>query len=213
MKDKRIRGSVTIEASIALTFFMFFILTFLSFGSYYKAQNAMKHSLNQAAKTIALEHQWSETVDNLPFNFSDEIEKVIATSKQTNVPTPKTVGSAVATLLVKTGAGDADALSESTSLAVLSALSAAEALRTNAEVSKTVKPYMAYYLTGEKPENEAKADEMFASMGIYDVKILNATVDKDNKLITFSVSYTIHTGLSFFADDLEFSEAISIKLF
>lgn len=55
IKEKR--GSITIEATLALTFFMFFMLTFLSFGKYYQVQTKVKHALNETALTMSFDNK------------------------------------------------------------------------------------------------------------------------------------------------------------
>ena len=63
MKQEKLqKGSLTIEASIVLTCFMFFLLTFFSFGRIYKAQNIMSHATIQCAQSMAIESYFRETV-------------------------------------------------------------------------------------------------------------------------------------------------------
>jgi len=52
---KKNSGLLTVEASIALTFFIFFILFFLSFGRIYRAQNVVGHATLQCAQALATE--------------------------------------------------------------------------------------------------------------------------------------------------------------
>lgn len=56
------KGSLVVEASLALTAFMFFILFFLSFGRIYRAQEVVSHATFQTAQTMAVESFARETV-------------------------------------------------------------------------------------------------------------------------------------------------------
>lgn len=58
----RQKGSLTVEASIALTTFIFFILLFYSFGRVYRAQNLVSHATIQTAEALAVESYFRETV-------------------------------------------------------------------------------------------------------------------------------------------------------
>ena len=60
MKNKK--GSLVIEASIALTAFMFLILFFLSFARIYRAQSVMSHASYQTSQTLAVESFTREKV-------------------------------------------------------------------------------------------------------------------------------------------------------
>ena len=50
---KKERGSLTIEASFSLVFFIIIMLTFMTFARLTTIQNKVKHSLNQAAITLS----------------------------------------------------------------------------------------------------------------------------------------------------------------
>lgn len=56
------QGVLTIEASIVLTTFMFFILFFYSFGRIYKAQSVVSHATIQCAQSLAVESYLRETI-------------------------------------------------------------------------------------------------------------------------------------------------------
>lgn len=56
------KGMLVIEASLALTAFMFFILFFLSFSRVYRAQEVVAHATFQTAQTLAVESYTRETV-------------------------------------------------------------------------------------------------------------------------------------------------------
>lgn len=58
---KRQKGNLTIEASLVLTLFTFFILFFFSFGRVYKAQNIVSHATIQCAQSLAVESYFRET--------------------------------------------------------------------------------------------------------------------------------------------------------
>lgn len=58
---KRQKGNLTIEASLVLTLFTFFILFFFSFGRVYKAQNIVSHATIQCAESLAVESYFRET--------------------------------------------------------------------------------------------------------------------------------------------------------
>lgn len=46
-------GSLTIEATLTLTCFLFFVLFLMNFGRIYQAQNFMNHSMLQSAKNLS----------------------------------------------------------------------------------------------------------------------------------------------------------------
>lgn len=56
------KGILVVEASIALTAFMFFILFFLSFSRVYRAQELVAHATFQTAQTMAVESYTRETI-------------------------------------------------------------------------------------------------------------------------------------------------------
>ena len=60
---KNEKGSLTIEASVALVVFMFFILAFLTIGRYTRIQNQVKHSLDQAAITMSMRNYQLTQID------------------------------------------------------------------------------------------------------------------------------------------------------
>lgn len=58
---KKQKGNLTIEASLVLTLFTFFILFFFSFGRVYKAQNIVSHATIQCAESLSVESYFRET--------------------------------------------------------------------------------------------------------------------------------------------------------
>jgi hypothetical protein len=58
---KRESGMLTIEASIALTAFMFLVLFILNFGNVYRAQSLVSHATNQTSQALAIESYFRET--------------------------------------------------------------------------------------------------------------------------------------------------------
>lgn len=56
------KGSLTIEASIALTAFMFIVVTILSFSTVYKAQSIVSHATLQTSQSLAVESYYRETI-------------------------------------------------------------------------------------------------------------------------------------------------------
>lgn len=58
------KGSLTIEASIALTAFMFLILTLFGFGRVYRAQNLISHATLQTSQSLAIESYYRETISS-----------------------------------------------------------------------------------------------------------------------------------------------------
>ena len=58
------KGSLTIEASIALTAFMFVVVTVLSFATVYKAQSIVSHATLQTSQALAIESYTRETVSS-----------------------------------------------------------------------------------------------------------------------------------------------------
>lgn len=56
------QGSLTIEASIALTVFVFIVVTVLSFMTVYRAQNLVSHATLQTSQSLAIESYFRETV-------------------------------------------------------------------------------------------------------------------------------------------------------
>ncbi len=61
MKKKN-NGSLTIEASIALTTFMFLVLFILGFGRFNLAQGLVSHATIQSAQAIAVDSYFRETI-------------------------------------------------------------------------------------------------------------------------------------------------------
>lgn len=53
---KREGGSLTVEACLVLTFFIFVIMLFLSFGRVFRAQNYVAHSMMQTTQAIAQDY-------------------------------------------------------------------------------------------------------------------------------------------------------------
>lgn len=51
---KKEKGSLTVEASVALFVFLFFFLLLISLEQYSRIQNQVKHSLNQTVQTMSL---------------------------------------------------------------------------------------------------------------------------------------------------------------
>lgn len=56
------KGSLTIEASIALTAFMFIVVTILSFATVYRAQSIVSHATLQTSQSLAVESYYRETI-------------------------------------------------------------------------------------------------------------------------------------------------------
>lgn len=73
MKSKK--GSLTIEASIALTAFMFIVLTILSFAMVYRAQSIVSHATLQTCQSLAIESYYRETISKS--GTADTVSKLI----------------------------------------------------------------------------------------------------------------------------------------
>lgn len=73
MKSKK--GSLTIEASIALTAFMFIVLTILSFAMVYRAQSIVSHATLQTSQSLAIESYYRETISKS--GTADTVSKLI----------------------------------------------------------------------------------------------------------------------------------------
>lgn len=58
------KGSITIEATISLVVFCFFLLFFLNFARVFRAQNVVAHGVLNAAKNMAIENYWLGGVDD-----------------------------------------------------------------------------------------------------------------------------------------------------
>lgn len=71
----RSKGSLTIEASIALTAFMFLVVTILSFSRIYRAQNLIAHATLQTSQSLAIESYYRETVSG--GDTAESISKLI----------------------------------------------------------------------------------------------------------------------------------------
>lgn len=56
------KGSLTIEASIALTVFIFLNLSMLGFGRIYRAQSLVAHAALQTSQALAIESYYRETI-------------------------------------------------------------------------------------------------------------------------------------------------------
>ena len=61
---KRESGSITIEATIALTIFMIFFLAIIGIGQYFAVQQAVKHSVNQTALSISADNRRRQSLGN-----------------------------------------------------------------------------------------------------------------------------------------------------
>ena len=62
---KREEGIISIEATLALTFFTFLILFMFSFGTLYRAQSIVSHGTVQASQSLALESRSRNSVGRL----------------------------------------------------------------------------------------------------------------------------------------------------
>lgn len=58
------KGSLTVEASIALVVFIFFIMFFLGFNSVYRAQGMVSHAVLQTSQSLAISSFLRETVSS-----------------------------------------------------------------------------------------------------------------------------------------------------
>lgn len=59
------KGSLTIEASIALTAFIFLVVTILSFATVYRAQGIISHATLQTSQSLAIESYYRETISKV----------------------------------------------------------------------------------------------------------------------------------------------------
>ncbi len=73
MKSRK--GSLTVEASIALTAFMFIVVMVLSFSNVYRAQSIVSHATLQASQSLAIETYYRETVSES--KSADLVSKLI----------------------------------------------------------------------------------------------------------------------------------------
>lgn len=69
------KGSLTVEASIALTAFMFFVVTVLSLGQIYHAQGVISHATLQASQSLAIESYYRETMSSS--KTLDSVSKIV----------------------------------------------------------------------------------------------------------------------------------------
>lgn len=58
------KGSLTIEASIALTMFIFIITIILGFSIVFRAQSLISHATSQASQSLAIESYYRETISS-----------------------------------------------------------------------------------------------------------------------------------------------------
>lgn len=58
------KGSITIEATISLVTFCFFLLFFLNFARVFRAQNVVAHGVIHAAKNMSIENYWLGGIDD-----------------------------------------------------------------------------------------------------------------------------------------------------
>lgn len=56
------KGSLTIEASIALVAFIFVVITILSFATVYRAESIVSHATLQTSQSMAIESYYRETI-------------------------------------------------------------------------------------------------------------------------------------------------------
>ena len=58
------KGSLTIEASVALTAFMFIVVLVLSFATVYRAQSVVSHATLQTSQSLAVESYYRDKISN-----------------------------------------------------------------------------------------------------------------------------------------------------
>ena len=92
----REKGNLTIEASLVLTMFTFFILFFFSFGQLYKVQNIVSHATVKTAEAISIDSYFREAVGETNVgkaasficdivNADNDLSNSILTLKEANI--------------------------------------------------------------------------------------------------------------------------------
>jgi hypothetical protein len=84
-KDKSQEGAIAIEASIALTLFMFVILTFYSFFMVFEVQSKVSNALMQAAQSLSLDPYATEkTGDSLSSSVKNAVTSLASSTAVNN---------------------------------------------------------------------------------------------------------------------------------
>lgn len=188
---KKEKGSITIEASIVLTLFIFFILTFVGFGDYFRVQNAMKHSINQTAITFYHDSELKAMLSDLP-----------------GVDIISGVGDIIGSIAEKIGSKDAQAVKDSWD----SWAGNVTKYDNNVFLYNSVKKMITYYLTGTLTDNSSEMDTALEKMRIYNLKINETQLSDDKSYIEIKVSYEIKPKLAFWKTKLSFDDKVKMKI-
>ena len=181
---KKEKGSITIEASLALTFFMFFILTFISLGVQFKIQSAVKHAVNQSAQTLSISNKWQEVIAGM------SVPELV-----------NSVGELITEIDPDLGAQWVEFTSDMQSFENYS----------EAELQKELKKYIVYYLTGVETDDESTMNSELNKLQILEMDLDGTKIDGGN--IEIKVKYKVYSKISFWADELTFNESLTLKLF
>ena len=209
---KNNRGSITIEASIALVVFMMFILAFLTIGKYSEIQNRVKHSLNQTAITLSLVNnqysQFAKTQKSLSGITANELAEIVGYFDEK-------AGNAIASSLHSPYTGsisDITGKSKSNSW-------------TEADLQTEILRYFAYYYIGGdiskyKAMSKSEIESLLGKNGLKDIKISSG--DPNGKIISSKIlyiefKYSPDAGISaysFFGRDKgpEFTDSVKLVL-
>lgn len=219
-KGGNLKGSLTVEASVALVFFMMFMLAFLSICRYCTYQNKVKHCVNQTAIDMCVRNnmlrQLSTIEESLLGTSLDEIAGFLGDGNDD----------------IENGLG---LIGDETPNFLSSIVRNGTYSRwSNKELRVEILRFFASNYLGTDFDKIEKDEEYIknelAKHGIKEIKIEEGFEDKDGKksffkkdskndngMICFKVTYKIDTGMnfqSFFGIDVEpeFYEAIKIPL-
>lgn len=214
------KGSLTIEATISLVVFMILFIIFLTFGSYVRLQNEVKHSLDQTALTMSMVNSLRSRytiIEDLTGIKGSDIAGIVRHFDQNAAQDvnrffhePYTTGRIAGV----TG-------QSKTSVSGIN----------NSDIEDDIKKYFVYYLYPEmtlKEIENANQDELIKKKGIENFRISakkkedkltkNVTYDYvDGSKITINLTYDIGINkslLKFFSisEGPEFTESITFVL-
>ena len=214
------KGSLTIEATIALVVFMILFIIFLTFGSYVRLQNEVKHSLDQTALTMSMSNSLKARyrhLEELTGIKGTDIAGIVRHFDQNAAQNVnRFFGEPYTTGRIAGSTGQSK-----TSVSGIS----------NDDIKKDIKKYFVYYLYPEMSMDDiekADQDELIRKKGIENFEI--SAKEKTDKLtgavtndfidgtkLTINLKYDIGMNkslLRFFSinEGPEFNESITITL-
>lgn len=209
---KKEKGSLTIEASVALVVFMFFILAFLTIGRYVRVQNRVKHSLNQTAISMSLR--------NFQYVQVEGMEKALVGTKASDIA--QIVGYFSADL-----ASDITTTLKSPYTTTMSSLSGSSSGSWSSEDLKAevLRVFAYYYIGGDYSQWKSKSFEQVKAEleenGLEDIEISSGQEGQaslvSGKKLNVQITYRVNAGVSFYSffgreNGPKFTDSITIVM-